>query len=141
MTVFLADSNVLLDIVTDDPVWAAWSQGQLEAAAQTGQVVINPVVYAEMSVAYGAIEALDAALVTMDLDLIEIPRPALFLAAQVFLTYRRRGGTKTGILPEFFIGAHAAVEGFTLLTRDVRGRTYFPTVAYISPNRFPTGRD
>lgn len=133
MTVFLVDSNVLLDVVTDDPNWADWSQEQLDAASRVGDLVINPVIYAEVSLAYASVEDLDTGLASAGLEVVEIPRPALFLAAAAFRLYRRRGGTRTSVLPDFFIGAHAAVEGMTLITRDLRRRGWFPTVQVIAP--------
>jgi hypothetical protein len=133
VTVFLVDSNVLLDVVTDDPNWADWSQEQLDAASRVGDLVINPVIYAEVSLAYASVEDLDTGLASAGLEVVEIPRPALFLAAAAFRLYRRRGGTRTSVLPDFFIGAHAAVEGMTLITRDLRRRGWFPTVQVIAP--------
>jgi predicted nucleic acid-binding protein len=132
--VILVDTNVLLDVVTNDPEWAEWSQHQLEAAALRDRLFINSVVYAEVSTSYRRIEEVDAALVTAGVALAEIPRPALFLAGKVFLEYRKRGGSRTGVLPDFFIGAHAAVTRSPLLTRDAaRYRTYFPAATLISP--------
>lgn len=133
MTTFLVDTNVLLDVVTDDPDWADWSLAQLETAAGRGALVINPVIYAELSLAYTTIEALDAGIAAMDLELREIPRAALFLAAAAFRIYRRRGGARTSVLPDFFIGAHAAVERMTLITRDTRRRAWFPTMEVVTP--------
>ncbi len=133
MTVFLVDTNVLLDITMDDPVWAAWSQQQIDEAGRVGRVVINPVIYAELSLAFHTVEELDAELLASRLDVREIPRDALFLAARVFRAYRRRGGTRTGVLPDFFIGAHAAVEGMTLITRDLRRLGWFPSLQVIAP--------
>ena len=133
MTVFLVDSSILLDVVTDDPTWADWSQEQLDAASRVGDLVINPVIYAEVSLAYASVEDLDAGLTSVGLELVEIPRPALFLAAAAFRLYRRRGGTRSSVLPDFFIGAHAAIEGMTLITRDKRRRGWFPTVQVIAP--------
>lgn len=130
----LVDTNVLVDILQDDPQWAEWSIGQMRAQAALHALVINPVIYAEMSLSFSTIEALDDVVQTLALDLREIPRPALFLAAKAYAQYRRRGGSKTQVLPDFFIGAHAAVEGWTLLTRDAsRFRTYFPSVAVLAP--------
>ena len=114
----LVDTNVLVDILQDDPQWAEWSIGQMRAQAALHALVINPVIYAEMSLSFSTIEALDDVVQTLALDLREIPRPALFLAAKAYAQYRRRGGSKTQVLPDFFIGAHAVVEGWTLLTRD-----------------------
>jgi len=130
----LVDTNVLLDIAEDDPVWADWSQTHLEAAARRDEVVINPVIYAEFSVGYERIEEVEALLVAVALPVVALPREALFLAGKVFRDYRRRGGTKAGVLPDFFIGAHAAVAAMPLLTRDAgRYRTYFPTLDLITP--------
>jgi predicted nucleic acid-binding protein len=133
VTIFLVDSNVLLDITMEDSVWAAWSQRQIDEAGRVGRVVINPVIYAELSLAYVTVEELDAELSATRLEVREIPREALFLAARVFRAYRRRGGTRTGVLPDFFIGAHASVEGMTLITRDVRRRGWFPSLQVIAP--------
>ena len=125
----LVDTNVLLDVVQDDPDWADWSQRQLEAARLRGPLAINAIVYAELSMAYAHIEDLERVLELIGLREIAIPREALFLAGKVFLEYRRRKGSKTNVLPNFFIGAHAAIAGLPILTRDVRRyRTYFPTV-------------
>lgn len=130
----LVDTNVLLDLVTDDPKWGAWSQAQLEAAALRDDLAINAVVYAELSIGFRRIEEVDAMLDATGLRLEPIPRPALFLAGKVFRRYRQAGGTRTGVLPDFFIGAHAAVVGALLLTRDAaRYRTYFPTVELVGP--------
>jgi len=133
VTVFLADSNVLLDIATGNPIWADWSQRQLDAAWREGQVVVNQIIYAEMSLDFAGTGALDTHLSTLGLIVPEIPREALFLAARVFRAYRRRGGIRTGVLPDFFIGAHAAVEGMTLITRDLRRRGWFPALQIIAP--------
>lgn len=134
MGITLVDTNVLLDLVTNDPVWADWSIGQLEAAALKGALAINDVVYAELSVRFATIEALDDLLDRAALQIRPMPRPALFLAAKVFQRYRSAGGRRTGVLPDFFIGAHAAVSELTLLTRDVqRYRTYFPTIELVTP--------
>ena len=125
----LVDTNVLLDVVQDDPDWADWSQRQLEAARLRGPLAINAIVYAELSMAYAHIEDLERVLELIGLREIAIPREALFLAGKVFLEYRRCKGSKTNVLPDFFIGAHAAIAGLPILTRDVRRyRTYFPTV-------------
>lgn len=131
----LVDSNVLLDIVTDGEAWADWSQGQLEQAASVGPLVINDVIYAAISTRYSAVEDVDAMLRDLDIDVVAIPRPALFLAGKAYLRYRSAGGQRTGVLADFFIGAHAAVERRPLLTRDARRyRTYFPTVEVITPS-------
>jgi len=131
--VVLVDTNVLLDVVQDDPDWADWSQRQLEAARLRGPLAINAIVYAELSMAYAHIEDLERVLELIGLREIAIPREALFLAGKVFLEYRRRKGSKTNVLPNFFIGAHAAIAGLPILTRDVRRyRTYFPTVEILA---------
>ena len=108
----LVDTNVLVDVLQDDPQWADWSISQLRAQASVHQLVINPVIYAEMSLSFSTLEALDDVVATMGLKLREIPRPALFLAAKAYAQYRKRGGAKQQLLPDFFIGAHAAVEGW-----------------------------
>jgi hypothetical protein len=133
--VTLVDTNVLLDLVTDDPSWADWSVAQLEAASLVGPLVINDVVYAELAVRYDRIEALDGFLDQAGLEMVPVPRASLFLAGKVFTRYRKSGGSRTGVLPEFFIGAHAAVSQLPLLTRDVgRYRTYFPSLKLITPD-------
>jgi hypothetical protein len=133
--VTLADANVLLDVVTDDPVWIAWSLAALAAAALAGPIFINDVVYAEISTRYASIEELDEMLAGTMIRIAPIPPSALFLAGKAFLRYRKAGGIRTGVLPDFFIGAHAAIEGWPLLTRDPRRyRTYFPTLRVIAPD-------
>jgi len=133
--VTLVDTNVLLDLVTDDPIWADWSIAQLEAASLDGPLLINDVVYAELAVRYNRIELLEAFVDEAGLIVAPMPRAALFLAGKVFTQYRRSGGSRTGVLPDFFIGAHAAVNELPLLTRDVgRYRTYFPTLKLITPD-------
>lgn len=130
----LVDTNVLVDVIQDDPLWAEWSLRQLRAQSALHELVINAVVYAEISLSYSSIEALETAVATMKLAMREIPRPALFLAGKAFAQYRKRGGSKTQVLPDFFIGAHAAVEGWPLLTRDAsRFRTYFPGLQVVAP--------
>lgn len=130
----LVDTNVLLDVVEDHPQWADWSQQQLEAAALNHQLVINAVVYAELSIGFRRIEEVEAVLGETQILLEEIPREALFLAGKVFQRYKARGGTRTGVLPDFFIGAHAAVLGIPLLTRDARQYAdYFPKLELIAP--------
>jgi predicted nucleic acid-binding protein len=130
----LVDTNVLLDIATDDPVWAGWSLTQLEAAADRGPVVINPIIYAEFSVGYDRIEEVERLLAEAALDVLDLPREALFLAGKAFQRYRQRGGARPAVLPDFFIGAHAAVSRLSLLTRDpTRFRAYFPGVDLIAP--------
>ncbi len=130
----LVDTNILLDLVTNDTVWVDWSQRQLEAAAVRGAVLINDVVYAELAVGFLRVEEVDAVLSAALVEMTAMPREALFLAGKVFQRYRAGGGTRSGVLPDFFIGAHAAVAQLPLLTRDVRRyRTYFPTVQLIAP--------
>jgi predicted nucleic acid-binding protein len=130
----LVDTNVLVDVLQNDPQWAEGSIAQLRAQAKLHALAINPVIYAEMSLSFSTLEALDEVVLTMALELREIPRPALFLAARAYTLYRRRGGSKGQVLPDFFIGAHAAVEGWSLLTRDAgRFKTYFPTLHVIAP--------
>ncbi len=130
----LVDTNILLDLVTNDTVWVDWSQRQLEAAAVRGAVLINDVVYAELAVGFLRVEEVDAVLAAAQVEMTAMPREALFLAGKVFQRYRASGGTRSGVLPDFFIGAHAAVAQLPLLTRDVRRyRTYFPTVQLIAP--------
>ncbi|PWJ88211.1 hypothetical protein C8D77_112105 [Mesorhizobium loti] len=131
----LVDTNVLLDLVTDDPKWADWSVAQLEAAGLNGPLLINDAVFAELAVRYDRIEDLDAFVDEAGLEIAPMPRAALFLAGKVFTQYRKSGGSRTGVLPDFFIGAHAAVSSLPLLTRDVgRYRTYFPSLKLITPN-------
>lgn len=131
----LVDTNVLLDLVTNDARFVDWSIAQLEAASLRGPIIINDVIYAELSVRYIEIERLDAFIEEAVLQHDPIPREALFLAGKAFLAYRKSGGTKSGVLPDFFLGAHAAVLEIPILTRDVaRFRTYFPTVDLITPD-------
>lgn len=130
----LVDTNVLLDVLQDDPNWAAWSQAQLESAALTDRLAINAVIYSELSMAFERIEELEQVVAEAKLAVDAIPREALFLAGKVFLECRRRKGSKQGVLPDFYIGAHAAVAGCAILTRDVdRYRGYFPTVPLVTP--------
>jgi predicted nucleic acid-binding protein len=130
----LVDSNVLLDVVTDGQIWADWSQSQLERAALDGPLVINSVVYAEISTRYATADAVESMLRDLNIDVVTISRPALFLAGKAYLQYRSAGGMRTGVLADFFIGAQAAVETLPLLTRDAwRYRRYFPTVVLIAP--------
>jgi len=131
----LVDTNILLDVAENDPVWADWSQQQLELMALTETLVINPVIYAEFSIGYARIEEVEAVLDAVALRVAPMPREALFLAGKAFLQYRQRGGLRTGVLPDFLIGAHAAVEGWQLLTRDAgRYRSYFPALKLITPD-------
>ena len=130
----MVDTNVLVDVLENDPDWADWSIGQLRAQSQIHPLVINPIIYAELSLTFSTVEALDDALDKLDVTIIELPRPALFLAGKAFVRYRRDGGKKNNVLSDFFIGAHAAVIGCALLTRDTkRYRRYFPGVSLIAP--------
>ena len=131
----LVDTNVILDVVQDHPEWRNWSQEQLEAASGRYTLIVNPVIYAELSIGYRRIEELESMLASGGFRFEPLPREALFLAGKAFLKYRRRGGGRTGVLPDFFIGAHAAVAGISLLTRDTRRyRTYFPKLTLITPD-------
>ncbi|MEP6968250.1 MAG: type II toxin-antitoxin system VapC family toxin [Pseudomonadota bacterium] len=135
MTAVLIDSNVLLDLMTKDARWFPWSAAEVERAADRFRLAINPVIYAEVSVRYSRIEDLEAALPKAMFDREAIPYEAAFLAGKSFLAYRRRGGTKRSPLPDFFIGAHAAIAGYPLLTRDAaRYRTHFPRLRLIAPD-------
>ena len=130
----LVDTNVLLDLATDELEWAEWSTAALIEASRLGALLINDVIYAELSVRYDSVERVDAFVSTAELQLTPIPRDALFLAGKAFARYRKTGGTRTGVLPDFFIGAHAQASGLHLLTRDARSyRTYFPSVRLITP--------
>jgi predicted nucleic acid-binding protein len=134
LTVILVDTSVLLDIFAEDATWADWSLAALEQAAARDDLVINDVIYAELSTRYATIEALDAAIAGMVLRHASLPRKSLFLAGKAFRLCRERRGAKTGVLADFFIGAHAACEGWPLLTRDTRRiASYFPTVQLIAP--------
>ena len=131
----LVDTNVLLDVLHEDPLWADWSQNQLDAASATDSLAINPIIYSELSMGFARIEELEAVVAEASLAVEELPREALFLAGKAFLRYRRGTGTKLKVLPDFYIGAHAAVRRWPLLTRDApRYRTYFPTVTLITPS-------
>jgi predicted nucleic acid-binding protein len=132
---YLIDSNVLLDVATEDPHWYQWSSTALMTAARSAPLVINPLIYAEFSANYDTIEELDDALPERLFQRAPLPYPAGFLAARAFLTYRSRGGERRSPLPDFYIGAHAAVDRLTLVTRDARRyRTYFPTVEMLTPD-------
>ena len=134
MAEMMVDSNVLLDVLTEDPAWFEWSSRSLQECAQDHILVINPIIYAEVSIGFDRIEDLDAALPETMVERRPFPLAAAFLAGKCFLKYRERGGQKQSTLPDFFIGAHAAVEKMTLLTRDAsRYRTYFPKLRLISP--------
>lgn len=130
----LVDTNILVDVLEDDPNWADWSIGQLRAQSKIHPLAINSIIYAELSLTFSKVEALDETIESMGLIVKELPRPALFLAGKAFVLYRRKGGKKSNVLAEFFIGAHAAVLGCPLLTRDTqRYRSYFPSVELITP--------
>jgi predicted nucleic acid-binding protein len=130
----LVDSNVLLDVATDDPRWAEWSVDSLTRAADESALAINPIIYAEVSIGFETIEEIESLLPTAEFRRLDLPYEAAFLAGKAFLAYRRRGGSRTAPLPDFYIGAHAAVAGLRLLTRDARRyRSYFPSVPLIAP--------
>lgn len=130
----LVDTNVLIDVLQDDPEWADWSIGQLRAQSQVHALAINPVIYAELSLSFTSLATLDKAIDGLGLQFIELSRPALFLAGKAFLRYRRAGGTRGNVLADFFVGAQAAVLGCGLITRDARRyRNYFPTVSLVTP--------
>ncbi|MCX6633026.1 MAG: type II toxin-antitoxin system VapC family toxin [Candidatus Solibacter sp.] len=130
----LVDSNVLLDIATNDPAWGGWSARALAQAAEHTTLIINPIVYAEVSIGYTTIEALDAVFPATLYQREPLPWEAGFLAGECFLRYRRRGGSRTSPLPDFYIGAHAAIGHLALLTRDAaRYRSYYPTLEILAP--------
>ena len=130
----LLDSNVLLDVLTDDPIWFAWSTHQLDTASVLGPMFINDVIYAELSVRFAELSQLEMFLRTMRVTRRPISGAALFLAGKVFQSHRQAGGIRTGVLPDFFIGAQALVENMPLMTRDRRRYgTYFPKLRLISP--------
>jgi predicted nucleic acid-binding protein len=134
MDTTLVDSNVILDVATNDPTWAEWSSQALEAAANESRLAINALIYAEVSIGYERIEEIEQAIPSSTFRREPLPYEAAFLAGKAFLQYRRRGGLRTSPLPDFYIGAHAAVSKFRLLTRDPRRyRAYFPTVDLITP--------
>lgn len=133
MPPILVDANVLLDILIPDPEWEEWSSAALAEAAESSLLAINPIIFAEVGVGFDRIEDLEAAL-PAELQREALPWDAAFLAGKAFLAYRRRGGVRHAPLPDFYIGAHAAVRGYTLLTRDARRyRTYFPGLSLIAP--------
>ena len=130
----LVDSCILLDLFTDDPNWAAWSQRKLEEYSRINSLYINSIIYTELSMAFQKIEELEEAINMLNLRVLEIPREALFLTGKVFLKYRKNKGTNNSPLPDFFIGAHASVSNFSLITRDVsKFTTYFPKIRLIHP--------
>ncbi len=133
MATVLVDSNILIDLRQPESAWNPWSVTSLAQAADRARLVINPIIYAEISVSHAQMEHLDAALPNI-IEREDLPYQAAFLAGKVYLQYRHRAGTKTSPLPDFLIGAHAAVMGYELLTRDPRRyRTYFPTLTLIAP--------
>jgi predicted nucleic acid-binding protein len=132
----LVDSNIILDVFLDDPNWAEWSESKLEKFSSITKLFINPVVYSEVSIGFKRIEDLESALNHGGFQMLEIPKEALFFAGKTFLEYRKKGGTKRSPLPDFYIGAQAAILEMDLITRDdSRYRTYFPTVNLISPQK------
>jgi predicted nucleic acid-binding protein len=134
LTATLVDSNVIIDVASADAEWFDWSQWKLTQAAERGAVAINPIIYAEVAAGFDTIEALNDALPAEFFTRVPVPWEAAFLAAKAFARYRRRGGTRTRPLPDFFIGAHAAIGDMTLLTRDARRyRPYFPKLRIIAP--------
>lgn len=134
MTKVLVDSNIILDLFLDDPKWAKWSETTLENHARHSTICINPIIYTEISIGFKRIEDLEKAVSKACFQILEIPKESLFLAGKAFLTYRKRGGVKLNPLPDFYIGAQAAVLNLNLITRDVsRYQSYFPSVNLISP--------
>jgi len=132
----LVDTNVLVDVVANDPDWSDWSIAQLHAQSRVHRLVINPIIYSELSLTFSTVESLDQTLDAMGLPVVEIPKPALFLAGKAFVQYRRGGGLRQSVLRDFFIGAQAAVLGWPILTRDTRRyRSYFPSVKLVSPQQ------
>jgi predicted nucleic acid-binding protein len=134
MVTTLVDSNVIIDLASEDDEWFEWSASMLSLSGKQGRLVINPIVYAEVSCAYQTIEELDDAVPPEYFTREPIPWAASFLAGRAFVNYRRRAGARRSPLPDFFIGAHAAIAGYTLLTRDAsRYRTYFPKLRILAP--------
>ena len=130
----LVDTNVLIDVLEDDPQWADWSIDMLRRQSQVHCLAISPIIHAELSLTFSTVEALDEAVEGFDVDVCEIPRPALFLAGKAFVAYRRSGGQRNNVLADFFIGAHAAVEGWPIMTRDAcKYRQDFPAVELVTP--------
>jgi predicted nucleic acid-binding protein len=130
----LVDTNILVDVLENDPDWADWSVAQLQAQSKVHRLVINPIIYSELSLTFSSAEELDQVLDGMKLPVLEMPKPALFLAGKAFVQYRRSGGAKNNVLGDFFIGAHAAVSDLPLLTRDTRRyKNYFPSVKLVTP--------
>ena len=140
MTPVIVDTNVLIDVLGPDGPWRSWSTVQLRSAADEASLVINPIIYGELAIGFDSVEDLDAALPQAWIRREDVPYPAAFLAARCFLEYRRRGGARTSVLPDFYVGAHAAIAGYRLLTRDAaRYRTYFPRLEVIAPPNAPIG--
>jgi hypothetical protein len=134
MTPVLVDSNVLIDVMHEDPLWGGWSADALAALGATAPLVINPLIYAEVSLRFASLEELDEALSPEMFRREDLPWEAAFLAGKCFVLYRRRSGTRRSPLPDFYIGAHAAVAGYRLLTRDpARYRSYFPQLDLVAP--------
>jgi len=132
----LVDSNIILDVFLDDPNWAEWSESQLEKFSSITKLFINPIIYSEVSIGFKRIENLESALNRGGFQMLEVPKEALFLAGKAFLEYRKNRGTKKSPLPDFYIGAQAAILEMDLITRDEsRYRTYFPTVKLVSPKK------
>ena len=130
----LVDTNVLIDILSDDPVWREWSVGMLAQRSRLGALVITDITYSELSPEFASAHSVDTATASLGVVLQRIPRQALYIAGRVFRRYRRLGGTRPNVLADFFVGAHAQVRGYAVLTRDVRRfRTYFPDVTLIAP--------
>jgi len=137
MNGIFVDSYILLDLFTDDPKWGDWSNEILEKYSQTNTLYINSIVYTEISIGFEKIEEVDSVINEMGIKVLEIPREALFLAGKTFLRYRKNKGTKHSTLPDFFIGAHASVSSFNLITRDVsKYKTYFPKLNLITPDKY-----
>ncbi len=136
MTGILVDSNVILDVFLDDPKWADWSESALERYSESSTLYINPIVYTEISIGFERIEDLEYAIINGGFKMLQISKEALFLAGKAFLRYRKNKGAKISPLPDFYIGAQAAILGLKLITRDVaRYRTYFPNVSWLVPNK------
>ncbi|MGA9536313.1 MAG: PIN domain-containing protein [Desulfobacterales bacterium] len=130
----LVDSNIILDVFTDDPNWADWSESMLEEYSNVSTLYINSIVYSEISIGFNRIEDLESAIIGAGFQMLDFPKEALFLAGKAFLKYKKKRGARSSPLPDFFIGAQAAVLNIALITRDVsRYRSYFPTVNLISP--------
>jgi len=135
MNGILIDSCILLDLFTNDPNWANWSENILDKYSQTNTLFINSTVYIEISIGFKKIEELERAISELGIKVLEIPREALFLTGKAFLKYRRKKGTKNSPLPDFFIGAHASVSRLSLVTRDVaKYKTYFPQLNLVCPD-------